>query len=49
VLPVKPIFSVMEDEVNSGRTKVVLEFTLPKGGYATIVLREYMKGQATPL
>ncbi len=45
VLPVKPEFSVMEDEVNAGRTKVVLEFTLQKGGYATIVLREYMKGQ----
>ena len=44
VLPVKPEFSVMEDEVNTGKTKVVLEFTLPKGGYATVILREYMKG-----
>ncbi len=49
VLPVKPEFSVMEDEINAGRIKVVLEFTLQKGGYATIVLREYMKGQAAPL
>lgn len=49
VLPVKPGFSVMEDEINAGRTKVVLEFTLQKGGYATIVLREYMKAQAAPL
>jgi len=44
VLTVKPEFSVMEDEVNTGKTKVVLEFTLPKGGYATVVVREYMKG-----
>jgi tRNA pseudouridine13 synthase len=43
VLPVKPEFSVMEDDLNSGKTKVVLEFTLQKGGYATVVLREYMK------
>jgi len=43
VLPVKPEISVMEDEVNSGKTKVVLEFTLQKGAYATVVLREYMK------
>ncbi len=49
VLPVRPGFLVMEDEANAGRTKVVLEFTLQKGGYATIVLREYMKGQAAPL
>lgn len=44
VLPVKPEFSVMEDEVNAGKTKVVLDFTLLKGSYATVVLREYMKG-----
>jgi tRNA pseudouridine13 synthase len=44
VLPVKPVFSVMEDEVNAGKTKVLLEFTLQKGAYATVVLREYMKG-----
>ncbi len=44
VLHVKPEFSVMEDEVNAGKTKVVLEFTLPRGSYATVVLREYMKG-----
>ncbi|MDP3103687.1 MAG: tRNA pseudouridine(13) synthase TruD, partial [Candidatus Methanoperedens sp.] len=48
VLVVKPEFSVMEDEVNAGKTKVVLEFTLPKGSYATVVLREYMKEQAIP-
>jgi len=48
LLIVKPEFSVMEDEVNAGKTKVVLDFTLPKGSYATVVLREYMKGQAIP-
>ena len=47
VMHVKPEFLVMEDEVNEGKTKVVLEFTLPKGSYATVVLREYMK--AAPL
>ncbi len=43
VLPVKPDFSVTDDELNTGKTKVVLEFSLQKGGYATTVLREYMK------
>ncbi len=43
VLIVKPEFSVLEDEVNAAKTKVVLEFTLPRGSYATVVLREYMK------
>ncbi|MCZ7356591.1 MAG: tRNA pseudouridine(13) synthase TruD [Candidatus Methanoperedens sp.] len=43
ILSFKPEFSVAEDEINSGRTKVVLEFSLQKGGYATTVLREYMK------
>jgi tRNA pseudouridine13 synthase len=47
VLPVKPEFSVMEDEVNTGKTKVLLEFTLQKGAYATVVLREYMKLPST--
>ncbi len=49
VLPVKPEFEVLEDEANAGRTKVVLDFALQKGGYATVVLREYMKVQADAL
>nr|WP_320408799.1 tRNA pseudouridine(13) synthase TruD [Candidatus Methanoperedens nitroreducens] len=43
ILLIRPEFSVAEDEINAGKTKVTLEFTLQKGGYATTVLREYMK------
>ncbi|MDW7726726.1 MAG: tRNA pseudouridine(13) synthase TruD [Candidatus Methanoperedens sp.] len=43
VIPVKPGFTVEMDEINEGKTKVVLEFSLQKGAYATTVLREYMK------
>ncbi len=43
ILYTKPEFSVAEDEINEGMTKLVLEFCLPKGCYATTVLREYMK------
>jgi tRNA pseudouridine13 synthase len=43
IVPFKPEFSVGEDEKNSGKTKVVLGFSLQKGSYATTVLREYMK------
>jgi tRNA pseudouridine13 synthase len=32
-----------EDELNPDRWKVQLEFFLPRGSYATVVLREYMK------
>ncbi len=43
ILPFSPEFSVAEDERNSGKTKLTLEFSLQKGSYATTVLREYMK------
>ncbi len=43
ILPFKPEYSVADDELNIGKTKLMLEFTLQKGGYATTVLREYMK------
>ncbi len=43
ILPFKPEFRVEEDEINFGRTKLTLEFTLQKGSYATTILREYMK------
>jgi len=43
ILPFKPGFSAAADELNEGKTKLMLEFTLQKGGYATTVLREYMK------
>jgi len=35
---------VSNDDMNPGRAKVTLKFFLPKGSYATVVLREYMKG-----
>jgi tRNA pseudouridine13 synthase len=34
---------IQEDDRNPGRLKATLEFFLPKGSYATVVLREYMK------
>jgi len=43
LLQVEPTFEVAEDELNLGKSKAVLEFMLPKGSYATTVLREYMK------
>jgi tRNA pseudouridine13 synthase len=43
IVPFKPEFSVEEDDLNIGKTKVVLGFSLQKGSYATTILREYMK------
>jgi len=43
VIPVNPECKVTEDKLNPGFTAVELEFDLPRGAYATIVLREYMK------
>ncbi len=43
LLQVEPKFDVANDELNSGKSKAILEFMLPKGSYATTVLREYMK------
>lgn len=42
-LPADVQFSVSPDEQNKHRAKVVLTFFLPKGGYATAILREVMK------
>jgi tRNA pseudouridine13 synthase len=39
----EPKFEVADDELNPGKSKAVLKFMLPKGSYATTVLREYMK------
>lgn len=33
------IIAVEEDELNKGKKKVVLEFSLPKGSYATLVIK----------
>lgn len=43
LLPVEPKFETSSDELNYGKIKVMLDFDLTKGGYATVVLREYMK------
>ncbi len=43
LLQVEPKFEVAEDELSPGKSKAELEFMLPKGSYATTVLREYMK------
>jgi tRNA pseudouridine13 synthase len=47
LVPVKVKLSneeVSDDDMNPDRKKVKLHFFLPKGSYATVVLREYMKG-----
>jgi tRNA pseudouridine13 synthase len=43
LLNCKPEFETEEDELNPGKSKATLTFSLPKGSYATTVLREYMK------
>ena len=43
MLHCKPEYETAEDELNPGKSKAVLKFSLPKGSYATTVLREYMK------
>ncbi len=43
LIPFKAEFNVDDDEVNIGKTKVMLSFSLQKGSYATTILREYMK------
>ena len=43
LLQVEPKFKVEDDELNPVKSKIVLEFMLPKGSYATTLLREYMK------
>jgi len=43
LLQVEPKFEASEDELNPRKSKAILEFMLPKGSYATTVLREYMK------
>lgn len=43
LLEAEPAVSVMADEIFEGKTAVALKFKLPRGSYATTVLREYMK------
>ncbi|MDG6243571.1 MAG: tRNA pseudouridine(13) synthase TruD [Methanolobus sp.] len=39
----EPVVETGEDELNPGKSKATITFALPKGSYATTVLREYMK------
>jgi tRNA pseudouridine13 synthase len=43
LLQAEPKFEVLDDELNIEKSKAILKFMLPKGSYATTVLREYMK------
>jgi len=43
LLQCEPVFEIEDDELNHEKNKVTLNFALPKGSYATTVLREYMK------
>lgn len=43
LLKVAPEYTIDKDELNPGRLKAHIRFSLPKGSYATVVLREYMK------
>lgn len=45
ILRVDPSFQISMDELNPNRRKLVLYFSLPKGSYATSLLREYMKSR----
>jgi tRNA pseudouridine13 synthase len=42
-VPVKLNAEISDDELNPERCKATLQFFLPKGSYATVLLREYMK------
>ncbi len=37
------ILNIEEDEMNAGKNKITIGFSLPKGCYATSLLREFMK------
>lgn len=43
LLQVSPSSTVGDDELNPGRRKCTLHFSLERGGYATVVVREYSK------
>ncbi|NOX71144.1 MAG: tRNA pseudouridine(13) synthase TruD, partial [Candidatus Micrarchaeota archaeon] len=37
-------FSFSDDDLNCGKIKIVLDFELPKGSYATVLIKDIMKG-----
>jgi len=43
LVPVKLNAEISDDELNPERCKATLQFFLPKGSYATVLLREYTK------
>ncbi|MEA1998939.1 MAG: tRNA pseudouridine(13) synthase TruD [Euryarchaeota archaeon] len=45
LLPVELKAEISDDELNPGQLKVKSNFFLPKGTYATVLLREYMKDE----
>nr|QNO56540.1 putative tRNA pseudouridine synthase D [Methanosarcinales archaeon ANME-1 ERB7] len=45
LLPVESKAEISDDELNPGQLKAKLNFFLPKGTYATVLLREYMKDE----
>lgn len=43
LLNVKPEYSIKKDDLNENKNQVIMKFMLPKGSYATTILREYLK------
>ena len=43
IIPVKPDYIIIKDILNPGHIAIELDFSLQRGAYATIVLREYTK------
>lgn len=39
------ILNISDDELNTGKKKIILQFSLSKGNYATTVVREFMKNR----
>jgi len=48
VRPQQLRWSIAEDELQSGQVKLVLEFELPRGCYATMLVKRLMAGVSTP-
>ena len=40
IVQVSPVCNYYKDELNSGKIKAVVEFTLPPGSYATLVIKK---------
>jgi tRNA pseudouridine13 synthase len=45
--PKKIKFKIENDELNKGKNKVILEFEIPRGSYATIVLKNLIEGDTS--